>query len=135
MDKLFKQKKDFIIINISFDEYRKAKNGTHIEFHINESQESIMIHKELDKLMVKMITTIMGVDDGNNQIFSFVLRSNTQVYLKEKLKIKSKPQSPILSDEIKKQAETIASTENRTFIKQFFSKTHIPISSDEFLKD
>ncbi|OCG47481.1 hypothetical protein A9G35_03830 [Gilliamella sp. Choc5-1] len=132
MDKLFKQKKDFIIINISFDEYRKAKNGTDIEFQINESQESIMIHKELDKLMVKMITTIVGVDNENTQIFSFVLRSNTQVYLKEKLKTENQSKSPILSDEIKTQAEIIASTENKTFIKQFFNKTHIPISSDQF---
>ncbi|OCG36944.1 hypothetical protein [Gilliamella sp. Gris1-4] len=132
MDKLFKQNKDFIIINISFDEYRKAKNGTDIEFQINESQESIMIHKELDKLMVKMITTIVGVDNENTQIFSFVLRSNTQVYLKEKLKTENQSKSPILSDEIKTQAEIIASTENKTFIKQFFNKTHIPISSDQF---
>lgn len=130
MDKLFKQKKDFIIINISFDEYRKTKNGTDIEFQINESLESIMIHKELDKLMVKMITTIVGVDNENIQIFSFVLRSNTQVYLKEKLKTENQSKSPILSDEIKTRAEIIASTENKTFIKQFFNKTHIPISSD-----
>ncbi|OCG69202.1 hypothetical protein A9G41_06590 [Gilliamella sp. Nev5-1] len=132
MDKLFKQKKDLIIINISFDEYRKSKNGTDIEFQINESKENIMIHKELDKLMVKMITTIIGVDNENTQIFSFVLRSNTQVYLKEKLKTENQSKLPILSDEIKKQAEIIASTENKIFIKQFFDKTHIPISSDQF---
>lgn len=132
MDNLFKKKKKLIINNIGFDEYRKAKDGTAIEIRVNESVENIMIHKELDKLRVKTITTIFGFENNKTQIFSFVLRSNVEISLKEKLKTKGKINLPIISEEMKSQAGNIALTENKAFIKQFFSKTHMPISSDEF---